>query len=427
MRVNGFSKISKKDKINWLLQNYLNNDAQAEQILKQYWHNDEALQGLHDGFIENTISNFYLPYAIAPNFVIDNVVYALPMVIEESSVVAAAANAAKFWADRGGFTTTILGNIKKGHIHFTYDGDIKNLISFFRKHRSIILDNIDPLQQNMKQRGGGVMDINLIDKTNALQNYYQIELKFNTADSMGANFINTVLEETASHFKRLAQDNLEGNLTVIMSILTNYNPECVVRAEVNCKISDLPEIDGSSAKYAEKFITAIKIAEIEPYRAVTHNKGIMNGVDALVLATGNDFRAVEAGVHAYAAKNGNYTSLSHAEINDDKLKYWVDLPLTLGTVGGLTGIHPLVKFSLQLLQNPSAEQLMRIVAASGLAQNFAALNSLITHGIQKGHMKMHLNNLLNFLNATEEEKQMAKEYFEDKKVNFSELKTILKR
>ena len=427
MRVNGFSKLSKKDKINWLLQNYLQNNAQAEQILKQYWHNDTDLQNLHDGFIENTISNFYLPYGIAPNFVIDKQVFALPMVIEESSVVAAASNAAKFWAERGGFTTKIVSFIKKGHVHFTYAGDIKDLIQFFRKNRENILQNINPLQQNMKQRGGGVLDINLIDKTDSLQNYYQIELKFDTVDSMGANFINTVLEEVAEHFKRLAKNELQGKLTIIMSILSNYNPDCVVRAEVNCAINDLPQIDGSSQIYAEKFITAIKIAEIEPYRAVTHNKGIMNGVDALVLATGNDFRAVEAGVHAYASKTGQYTSLSHAEIVDNQFKYWVDLPLTVGTVGGLTGIHPLVKFSLQLLQNPSAKQLMRVIAASGLAQNFAALNSLITHGIQQGHMKMHLNNLLAFLNATEQEKQLASNYFKDKKVNFNELKTLLKR
>jgi len=427
MRVNGFSKLSKKDKINWLLQNYLQNNTQAEQILKQYWHNDADLQSLHDGFIENTISNFYLPYGIAPNFVIDNKVYALPMVIEESSVVAAASNAAKFWSERGGFTSSILSFIKKGHVHFTYDGDIKELIHFFRNNRENILQNINPLQQNMKQRGGGVLDINLIDKTTSLNNYYQIELKFDTIDSMGANFINTVLEEVAEHFKRLSKTALQGKMTVIMSILSNYNPDCVVRAEVNCAINDLPQIDGSSQIYAEKFMTAIKIAEIEPYRAVTHNKGIMNGVDALVLATGNDFRAVEAGVHAYASKDGQYTSLSHAEIVDNRFRYWVDLPLTVGTVGGLTGIHPLVKFSLQLLQNPSAKQLMRVIAVSGLAQNFAALNSLITHGIQQGHMKMHLNNLLAFLSATEQEKQLASDYFKDKKVNFSELKMLLKR
>ncbi len=427
MRINGFSKLSKKDKINWLLEKYLNNSTDAQAVLLQYWNDNEALQSLHDGFVENTLSNFYLPFAIAPNFLIDGKTYALPMVIEESSVVAAASNAAKFWSERGGFKTQILGTTKKGHVHFTYDGNIRNLLSFFRKYRAKILKNIDPLQQNMRKRGGGIKDINLIDRTDKLDNYYQIELKFDTVDSMGANFINTVLEEVADHFSLLAQDALEGNIDIVMSILSNYTPECLVRASVSCRVSELPKLDGSAEKYAQKFVRAIRIAEVETYRAVTHNKGIMNGVDAVVLATGNDFRAVEADVHAYASKSGTYSSLSHAEIVDDRFTFWVDLPLSVGTVGGLTGIHPLVKFSLQLLQNPSATQLMQMMASAGLAQNFAAINSLITHGIQQGHMKMHLNNLLNLLDATPEEKAFAIDYFKDKKIRFDDLKKILEK
>jgi len=427
MRINGFSKLSKKDKINWLLDKYLDYNLDAQAILLQYWNDNKALQNLHDGFVENTLSNFYLPYAVAPNFLIDAKTYALPMVIEESSVIAASANAAKFWAEQGGFKTEILGTIKKGHVHFTYDGEISNLLVFFRNHRTEILKNIDSLQQNMKNRGGGIKDINLIDRTDKLDNYYQIELKFDTIDSMGANFINTVLEEVADHFNLLAQNELKGNIEIVMSILSNYTPDCLVRASVSCPVANLPKLDGSAKKYAQKFIRAIRIAEIEPYRAVTHNKGIMNGVDAVVLATGNDFRAVEADVHAYASQSGNYASLSHAKIENDQFTFWVDLPLSVGTIGGLTGIHPLVKFSLQLLQNPSATQLMRIIASAGLAQNFAALNSLITHGIQQGHMKMHLNNLLNFLNATDDEKAFAIDYFKDKKIRFDTLKKILKR
>ncbi len=172
---------------------------------------------------------------------------------------------------------------------------------------------------------------------------------------------------------------------------------------------------------------AIKIAEVEPYRAATHNKGIMNGVDAVVIATGNDFRAVEAGVHAYASMSGQYRSLSHAEVQDGKFKFWMDIPLAVGTVGGLTALHPLVKFSLQLLKHPSAKKLMKIIAAAGLAQNFAAVNALITEGIQQGHMKMHLNNLLKLLHANSSEIERAKLHFQNKKVNFSELKKLLHR
>ena len=427
MQINGFSKLSKKEKIDWLLSKYLKEDNTARQILEQYWHNDESLQKLHDDFVENPVSNFYLPYAIAPNFLIDGKLYAVPMVTEESSVVAAASKAAKFWSDKGGFKTEVPGMVKTGHIHLIYKGSTSGLIDFFRKHRQDILKVVAPLEENMKKRGGGVKDINLIDKTSKLADYYQIEFKFETANAMGANFINTILEEAADYIRQKASEELSGKLEIVMSILSNYNPECVVKSEVRSPVNRLATQEMSGEDYARKFVTAVRIAEVETYRAVTHNKGIMNGVDAVVLATGNDFRAVEAGAHAYAARSGQYKSLSTARIENDELVFSLEIPLTLGTVGGLTRLHPLVKFSLDLLQNPSAEDLMRIVASVGLAQNFAAINSLITGGIQKGHMKMHLNNLLNLLQATEEEKAKAVAYFADKKVNFNELKKILNK
>ena len=186
------------------------------------------------------------------------------------------------------------------------------------------------------------------------------------------------------------------------------------------KDSDLKSKDISDPKtFAQKFEQAVNIAEVEPFRAVTHNKGIMNGVDAVVLATGNDFRAVEAGVHAYASKDGKYSSLTHCSIDDNEFCFWLEIPLALGTVGGLTSLHPLVKFALQMLGKPSAKDLMKIVAVAGLAQNFAALRSLVTSGIQKGHMKMHLMNILNQHHASKEEKQKVLEYFKDTTVSHS--------
>jgi len=205
-----------------------------------------------------------------------------------------------------------------------------------------------------------------------------------------------------------------------MSILSNFVPNCVVRVEVSCPIDQLSEsatID--SKEFAQKFATAVRIAEVEPYRAVTHNKGIMNGIDAVVLATGNDFRAVEAGIHAYASKSGQYSSLSHVKIENDIFTFWMEIPLALGTVGGLTSLHPLVKFSMELLGKPSAEELMQIVAAAGLAQNFAALRSLTTTGIQQGHMKMHIMNILNQHKATKEEKQQVLDYFKSTTISHS--------
>jgi hydroxymethylglutaryl-CoA reductase len=214
----------------------------------------------------------------------------------------------------------------------------------------------------------------------------------------------------------------EKDIQIVMCILSNYTPECIVRAEVSCPIDQLDEGTGVSAdEFVEKFSRAIKIAEIEPYRAATHNKGIMNGIDAVVLATGNDFRAVEASCHTYASRSGKYTSLTHCSVKDDVFKFWIEIPLSLGVVGGITTLHPAVKLSLEMLDHPTAEQLMKAVAVSGLAQNFAALRALVTTGIQKGHMKMHLLNILNQLEATKEEIEQVRSFFENKVPHHSDV------
>ena len=423
--VKGFSKLSKEEKINWITNTYFANPDEAKESITKYWNSDENLQKLHDEFIENTLTNFYLPYGVAPNFTINGKSYTIPMAIEESSVVAAASKAAKFWGERGGFKATIINTEKIGQVHFLFNGNTEKLTSFFNKIKPTFFDDTQEITKNMQKRGGGILDIELRDKTHEIPNYYQLHATFNTKDSMGANFINTCLEQFAKTLETKANDYdgfspEEKNVQIIMSILSNYVPNCVVRAEVSCPIEQLSEDKNiDSNEFAQKFATAVKIAEIEPYRAVTHNKGIMNGIDAVVLATGNDFRAVEAGIHAYASKSGQYSSLSHVKIENGIFTFWLDVPLALGTVGGLTSLHPLVKFSMELLQKPSAEELMQIVAAAGLAQNFAALRSLTTTGIQQGHMKMHLMNILNQYQATKEEKQKVLEYFKDTTVSHS--------
>ena len=413
----GFSKLSKEEKINWIAAKHFSNPKEAVALLQRYQNSDASLQKLHDEFIENTLSNFYLPLGVAPNFEINGKTYTIPMAIEESSVVAAASKAAKFWGARGGFKTTILGTEKIGQVHFLYEGEKQKLIEYFNFVKSFLFAEAEGITKNMKKRGGGISDIQLIDKTTALENYYQLHATFQTKDSMGANFINSCLEQFAKTFKNRSEEFGIQSIQIVMSILSNFVPNCVVRAEVSCPVSELNEDKNiTSSEFAEKFLTAVKIAEVEPYRAVTHNKGIMNGIDAVVLATGNDFRAVEAGIHAFASKNGSYTSLSHAKIENGIFTFWLEVPLALGTVGGLTNLHPLVKFSLEMLGNPSATELMEIVAVAGLAQNFAALRSLTTSGIQQGHMKMHLNNILNQHQATKEEKQLVLAHFENQTV-----------
>ena len=429
-QVSGFSKFSKAEKINWLITKYFNGNTPAKTILESYWNTDTKLQQLHDEFIENTISNFYLPFGIAPNFLINNKWYTLPMTIEESSVVAAASNAAKFWSTRGGFKTTVLSTTKIGHVHFMFEGDQDTLQSYFENIKPQLLEATKPLTKNMEQRGGGLLDLNLIDCSPKMAHYFQLEARFETKDAMGANFINSCLEQIATTFEALSQNSAElhgHKPKVVMSILSNYVPDCVVRAEVSCTLDELT-LEGhfTGREFAEKFVQAVRIAEVEPYRAVTHNKGIMNGVDAVVIATGNDFRAVEAGVHAYAAKDGLYTSLSHAKIENETFTFWMDLPLALGTVGGLTGLHPMVKLALEMLGNPSAAELMEIVAVAGLAQNFAALRSLTTTGIQKGHMKMHLLNILNQLGATTTEKEAMITHFKTNSVSHRAVVEALK-
>ncbi|WP_152287710.1 hydroxymethylglutaryl-CoA reductase, degradative [Flavicella marina] len=413
-RITGFSKLSKEEKIDWLVKAFFNQESITKETLKSYWNTDEKLQRLHDDFIENTISNFYLPFGVAPNFIIDGIDYTIPMVIEESSVVAAASLVGKFWSTRGGFITTILGTKKIGQVHFMYEGNTTDIEAYFNGIKSDLIESTEAITANMRKRGGGILDIELRSKTDQLANYYQLHVTFETKDSMGANFINSCLEAIAARFEK-------DGIQIVMSILSNYVPECLVRAEVSCKVEEL--IQGTSEidplVYAEKFKTAVAIANVEPHRAVTHNKGIMNGIDAVVLATGNDFRAIEACAHAYAVKEGSYKSLTQCEVKDGEFRFWIEIPLALGTVGGLTALHPMAKLSLELLQNPSAEELMKIIAVAGLAQNFAALRALTTTGIQKGHMKMHLMNILNQLGATNEQKEKTVKYFESIPVTHS--------
>ena len=430
--VQGFSKLSKTEKIDWIANNCTKNPENTKRLLEQYWNTDPKVQKLHDEFIENTISNYYLPFAIAPNFLINGEYLAIPMAIEESSVVAAASKAAKFWMDKGGFKAEILGTEKVGQVHFIYKGDKEKLSDFFNSAKPELLQSVASITSNMEKRGGGINDIELRDLSDKIEGYHQLHCTFETLDAMGANFINSCLEQFAKTLKEQALSygaftDEEKNLEVVMSILSNYVPNCLVKAEVSCPVSDLGNADMPSAAFAEKFVQAVNIAKVEPYRAVTHNKGIMNGIDAVVLATGNDFRAVEAGVHAYAAKEGQYSSLTHAKIEDGIFTFWIEVPLALGTVGGLTSLHPLVKLALEILQNPTAKELMQIVAVAGLAQNFAAVRSLVTTGIQKGHMKMHLLNMLNQMGATETEKQQLVTYFKDQTVTNASVKEALEK
>jgi hydroxymethylglutaryl-CoA reductase len=422
--INGFSKMSKEEKLK-LVASFFDYPEKVLRELKSYWHSDPKKQTLFDEFSENTLSNFYFPFGIAPNFLINGKNYLVPMVIEESSVIAAASSSAKFWAERGGFHAEVAATEKIGQVHFIWKGDPKKLENAMPGLRKELINGTKPITANMESRGGGILDIRLINMNDQMENYYQLKVSFDTVDSMGANFINSVLEE----FARLLKDFLlkdrrftddEKECEIIMAILSNYTPNCLARVYVECDIKDLKirDKDMTSEKFAWKFQRAVEIARIDEYRATTHNKGIFNGIDAIALATGNDFRAIEAGAHTYAARTGKYQSLTELSLENGRFHYELNVPLALGTVGGLTSLHPMAKFSLEMLGLPSARELMMIAASAGLANNFSAVKSLVTKGIQVGHMKMHLFNILNFYSATQEEKLKAIEYFENQKVSF---------
>ena len=430
--ISGFSKLSKTEKIDWLASQMNGEDMRQFLELRNFWHKDQELQKTMDEFSENTISNFYFPFGIAPNLKVNDKIYHVPMVIEESSVVAAASKSAKFWLERGGFKAKVIDSTKAGQVHFIYKGSKEKLYHFFNLNKSKFKSAVAPLAENMEKRGGGIKDIVLKDKTESLENYYQLEATFNTCDAMGANFINSILEKFAHSLKEMAQEHnaftpVEKDIQIVMSILTNYTPECRVNVYVESEIKDLGQFPGgmSAEEFAHKFERAVQIANVDVNRAVTHNKGIMNGVDAVVLATGNDFRAVEACAHAYAAKDGQYRSLSNCIVDGNTFRFELNIPLALGTVGGLTSLHPMAKTSLALLGHPDAKELMKIAAAVGLAQNFGALRSLVTTGIQKGHMKMHLLNILNQLGASEEQVKLAKKRFESQAVSYRAVREFL--
>ncbi len=427
--ISGFSKLTREEKILWL-HKQTGLSGKMMETLESHLHPDRNLRELYGDISENTISSFHLPFGLAPNFLINDTLMVLPMVIEESSVVAAASHAAKFWAMNGGFRAEIEGTRKNGQVHFTWDGSEESLHQLYRSGKDQLLRSVDPLTRRMRERGGGLESMEIRAAGPHLPGQYQLFVTFQTADAMGANFINSVLEELGKQLKSMAASRGSGeNLEVIMAILSNYTPECLVRCSVETDTEAFGELAPGmkGQEFALKFKQAVDIAIHDPYRAVTHNKGIFNGMDAVILATGNDFRAVEACGHAYASKEGNYSSLSRVELSGNLFRFILQVPLALGTVGGLTSIHPLAGVAMEIMGRPGASDLMRAVAAAGLANNFSAVRSLITTGIQKGHMKMHLGNILRQLEATPEEMRAATRMFSNRTVSFSEVAGYLEK
>jgi hydroxymethylglutaryl-CoA reductase len=340
--------------------------------------------------------------------------------------VSSLVNAAGFWAKRAGYHAEVLGTETQAQVHIIWTGNPEYLQTLFPEIRVKILAESTALTGKMEERGGGISGIELKSLPHVLPNYFQIDASFETCDAMGANFINSCLElfgkSLQDYFKTSDRiSDYERECEIIMAILSNYTPESRVKAWVECPVLQLldgkPEVD--CEVFARRFEQAIRISRHDVSRAVTHNKGIFNGIDALAVATGNDFRAIEACAHAFASRNGQYAGLTDLQIQDGNFRFSIELALAVGVFGGVTSVHPMAKLAMKILDNPSAKELMMYLAVAGLASNFGAVKALVSVGIQRGHMKMHLSNIMNQLNIPEEHRSEMQVYFQDKTVSFS--------
>ena len=428
----GFSKLSKNRKTEWLIKQ-LGLDRATAGFLTTFESVNPDAQAIIADLSENHLSNYHFPFSVAPNFLVNGQYRVFPLVTEESSVVAALGKAAGFWARRGGFHAEILGTEKKGQLHFLWTGTPGTLEGRVTELERQLRADAAFLTRKMEKRGGGISSIQLKYLPAILPDYYQLDVAFETRDAMGANFINSCLEQFGKSLNRWLAAKTEWKeeereAEIIMAILSNYVPDSRVRVWVECPVDQLSETNdpADASRFAGKFVRAVRISRMDVSRAVTHNKGIFNGVDALALATGNDFRAIEAGGHAFAARNGKYAGLSEVVIEKGLFRFSMELSLAVGVVGGVTALHPMARLAMQILENPSAEELMKDLAVAGLASNWSAVRALVTNGIQQGHMKMHLSNILNSLQASDEQKAAARLYFEQRKVSYSEVEQYLK-
>ena len=338
-----------------------------------------------DQMIENAVGIYGLPLGIATNFLINERDVLIPMVIEEPSVVAAVSNAARLFRAGGGFRASSDEPIMIGQIQVLDLADLYVAAGAVMAKREALLSAANAVGGSIVERGGGARDLQVRPlPTTSAGPMLIVHLLYDTRDAMGANAINTALEHIAPQIEAITGGRVN------LRILTNLSDQRKARAEGMIPAAELTTGETPGEQVARAIVEAGAFAEADPYRAATHNKGIMNGIDAVVIATGNDWRAVEAGAHAYAAREGRYSSLTRWWQDDDgNLRGTIELPLAVGIVGGATRVHPTAQVALKILNIESARQLAEICASVGLAQNLAALRAMVTEGIQRGHMRMH--------------------------------------
>ena len=413
-RLPGFAKLSPTERIEALLKEGLLTWDEA-QILKE----QKGLPlSIADQLTENVLSTFDLPFSLAPYFLINGRDYVLPMVTEEPSVVAAASFAAKLIQRSGGFTTQVHQRQMIGEIALTDVEDVEVASKRILEDKETLLQLANKAYPSIVKRGGGARDLWVENKGDFLIVYLAVDPK----EAMGANMLNTMLEALTDRIQELSGGQ------ALMAILSNLATRSLVSARCAIDFKVLSRNPEEAIELAHRMEQASQLAQVDPYRAATHNKGIFNGIDALVLATGNDWRAIEAGAHAYAAQSGSYKGLSHwtSQPKEKKLYGEITLPMPVATKGGSIGLNPTVQVSHRLLGEPSAIELAGIIASLGLAQNFAALKALVTTGIQAGHMKLQARSLALLAGAKEEEvPRLVTQLLENKPFNLEKAQTLL--
>ena len=419
MKINwtGFSKKTPAERLEFLKAHELLQTENWQNLANQYHLPLETANQMS----ENVLSVLALPYSIAPDFLIDGQVYQVPFVTEEPSVVAAASFAAKIIKRNGGFKTKIHNRQMIGQVALYDVPDVAKALEQIQHEKSALLELANQAHPSIVKRGGGARDLRT-DFLEGETDFLVVYLVVDTQEAMGANILNTMLESLKERLEELTGGQS------LMAILSNYATEALVTASCEIDFHSLSRDKAEAERTAQRIALASQFAKQDPYRASTHNKGIFNGIDAVLLATGNDWRAIEAGAHAYATRDGRYQGLSNWEANLEERKLYgqLTLPMPVAAKGGSIGLNPMVVASFDLLGQPTAKELASIIASVGLAQNFAALRALVTTGIQAGHMKLQAKSLALLAGAQEDEiAAVVAELLKEKQFNQAKAKEIL--
>ena len=391
---NGFSKKSYQERLELLKAQALLSPERQESL-----EQDEQMSvTVADQLSENVVGTFSLPYSLVPEVLVNGQEYTVPYVTEEPSVVAAASYASKIIKRAGGFTVQVHQRKMIGQVALYQVADPEQALEKIASKKAELLELANQAYPSIVKRGGGARDLH-VEQIKGETDFLVVYLHVDTQEAMGANMLNTMLEALKPVLEELSQGQS------LMGILSNYATDSLVTASCRIAFRYLSRQKDQGREIAEKIALASQFAQADPYRATTHNKGIFNGIDAILIATGNDWRAIEAGAHAFASRDGHYQGLSswRLDLETEELVGEMTLPMPVATKGGSIGLNPRVALSHELLGNPSAKELAQIIVSIGLAQNFAALKALVSTGIQQGHMKLQAKSLALLAGASESE------------------------